>query len=272
MEKLAPGVSDLGFADAVTRRSELALAITTAASLLIAHAIAFFLHEYSHAVMAWMLGFKANPLAIYYGHLDLSNILLQQEIYEHVNYKVIFGTGHGLDAALIALSGAGIGNGLLYVVCALVLRKRMSQMQPASVLFLFWLALMASGNLWSYAPVRTITTHGDMADAARGLGISSWTLFPFVVLPALWAAWDLFGTLLPAVLARVCGGDGLRHAFVAAIACFIFFGFYGGCPAIGGNYGNVSAVFSILSMFVLFPVVLMMTLSPIRAGRATFTA
>jgi hypothetical protein len=56
-------------------------------------------------------------------------------------------------------------------------------MRPASTLFLFWLAVMSAGNLWSYTPVRTITTHGDMANAALGLGISSWTLLPFVALP-----------------------------------------------------------------------------------------
>lgn len=262
----ASAVNDLGFAALVRHRGAIRFAIMTAAALLLTHAIAFFLHEYSHAVMAWMLGFKADPLALHYGHLNLSNVLLQQEIDENVDYAPIFASGHGSDAAAIALAGAGIGNGLLYIVCALVLKGQGARMRPAGVLFLFWLALMACGNLWSYAPVRTITTHGDMALAARGLGISHWTLFPFVVLPSLWAAWDFFGRLLPLALARGFGGDVLRRAFATAVACFIFFGFYGGCPAVGGNYGNVSAVFSIVSMFALFPVVLMMTLSPMWVG------
>ncbi len=262
----AVGVSEREFADAGVRPGELRFAVLTVLALLVAHAIAFFLHEYSHAVMAWLLGFKADPLAIHYGHLDLSNVLLQQDIDENVDYRTIFGTGHGLDATVIALAGPGIGNGALYVACALVLRRRVATMQSAGVLFLFWLAVMASGNLWSYAPVRTVTTHGDMGVAAQGLGISGWTLFPFVVLPALWGVWDLFRIVLPLVLSRVCGGDALRRTFVTAVACFVLFGFYG-CPAIGGNYGNVSAVFSIVSMFVVFPVVLMATLSRYGAGR-----
>jgi amino acid transporter len=38
-----------------------------------------------------------------------------------------------------------------------------------------------------------------------------------------------------------------------------------GCPSIGGDYGDVSAVFSIASLFMLFPMVVMLTLS--KSGR-----
>lgn len=257
-------LSDLGNAQGIGTTGDwrdLRFAVWTSLALLVTHAIAFFLHEYSHAVAAWLLGFKSNPLAIDYGHLDLANVLLQQEISENVDYDLMFATGHGFSAAIIALAGPGIGNGLLYLICALALKRQASRMQPSSVLLLFWLALMASGNLWSYAPVRTIATHGDMGYAAHGLGISSWTLFPFVVLPSLLAAWDLFARVLPLVLNTACGSDQLHRTFVTATACFVFFGFFG-CPSIGGNFGNVSAVFSIASLFVLFPVTVMLTLSP----------
>jgi hypothetical protein len=253
------------FIEPVARRRDLQFAILTAVALLITHAVAFMLHEYSHATLAWLLGFKDNPLALHYGHFDLSNLLLQQDIDENVDYGPIFATGHDFDAAMIALAGPGFGNGVLYIVCALVLRRQVSRMRPAGVLFVFWLSLMACGNLWSYAPIRTIATHADMALLARGLGISDWTLFPFVVIPSLWAAWDFFVRVLPMVLNRICGDDVLRRVFITAVACFIFFGFYG-VPALVGNYGNISAVFSILSLFVLFPVVLMMTLSPAGLG------
>jgi hypothetical protein len=263
MHEPARRVGNLEIVRDVRRRSDLRFALLTAAALLVTHAIAFLLHEYSHAVVAWLLGFKPNPADLHYGRLDLSNLLLQQDINENVDYNVIFGTGHGFDAAIIALAGAGIGNGLLYVICALFLKRQILRMRPAGTLFLFWLALMASGNLWSYAPVRTITTHGDMALVAQGLGISAWTLFPFVVLPSLWSVGHLFTMLLPRVLDRVCGDDVFRRCFVTAVACFMVFGFFG-MPAIGGNYGNISAVFSILSLFVLLPLAVAITLSPIR--------
>ena len=239
--------------------SDLRFAMLTSLALLVTHAIAFFLHEYAHAVTAWLLGLKDHPLAIEYGHLSLSNVLLQQEISENVDYDQIFADGHGFSAAMIALAGPGIGNGLLYLVCAVVLARRASSMRPSHVLGLFWLAVMACGNLWSYAPVRTIATHGDMGIAAEGLGISSWTLLPFVVLPSAWAAWHLFSHVLPLVLDKACGNDLRRRTFVTATTCFVFFGFFGS-PAIGGDYGDVSAVFSIASLFMVFPLVLMRTL------------
>jgi hypothetical protein len=264
---MSKGMADREPVGAVTRGSDLRFAILTVGALLLTHAIAFFLHEYSHSVIAWLLGFKPNPLDLHYGRLDLSNILLQQDMDENVDYKAIFDGGHRYAVAVIALGGAAIGNGVLYVALTLILKRRVSRMRPASALFLFWLALMACANLWSYAPVRTITTHGEMADAAQGLGISTWTLFPFVVLPSVWAAWDFFSRLTPVVLDRVYSGDVLHRWYVTTVACFIFFGFYGGCPAVAGNYGNISAVFSIISLFVLFPIVLMMMLSLIRVGR-----
>lgn len=250
----------------MTRASDLRFAVVTVGVLFLTHAVAFFLHEYAHAVVAWLLGFKADPLDLHYGRLTLSNVLLQQDIDENVDYGPIFEGGHGPAAAAIALAGAALGNGVPYAALTLLLKRRTARMRPAVALFLHALALMACANLWSYAPVRTVTTHGDMALAARGLGISAWTLFALVVVPSAWAAWDFFGRLTPVVLDRACGTDGLRRGFVTAVACFVFFGFYGGCPAVGGNYGNVSAVFSIVSLFVMFPVVLMAMLSPMNPG------
>lgn len=259
MDTTQPSLVSAWHSRRLARSSNMRFAAYTVLALLVVHAIAFFLHEYSHATLAWLLGFKSNPLALHYGHFDLSNILLQQDIDENVDYKPIFAGGHGFEAGLIAMAGVTIGNALLYVVVAAILTWRAARMRPAVMLFLFWLAVVASANLWSYAPIRTLTNHADMATAARGFGISTWTLFPFVVVPSLLACWHLFARLLPEVLRRTCGNDPLRGAFVAAVACAIFFGFYG-CPSIGGDYGNISAVFSILSIFAALPLMIMATL------------
>lgn len=270
MDEISPTFASSGVARAGYRGTDLRFAAWTVLALLVVHAIAYFLHEYSHSTTAWLMGFKTNPLAITYGPFDMSNVLLQQDVDENVDYGPIFASGHGLQVALIALAGPGIGNGLLYVVVAVVLTRQASRMRPAGVLFLFWLGVAASANLWSYAPVRTITTNGDMAHAARGFGISAWTLLPFVVLPSLLACWHLFRRLLPRVLGRTCEGDPLRGAFVAATACAIFFGFYGS-PALFGHYGAVSAVVSILSIFAALPLMLMATLPMSGVGRLNAT-
>lgn len=247
-----------------SRADDMRIALLTAVALLVTHAIAFMLHEYSHAFVAWLLGWKANPLALHYGHLTVANVLLQQEIDENVDYAPVFAAGAGYAVAAIAFAGVAIGNGVLYCVCAWWLRRRDGSAGAGGTLFVFWLALMACGNLWSYAPIRTITSHGDMAVAAKGLGISSWAMFPFVTAISVWAGVHFFRVVLPRVVAQVGGMSPHLGAFIAAVACFVYFGFYG-VPALVGNYGQISALMSILSLFVLFPVVLMMSLG--RQGR-----
>ena len=51
-------------------------ALTIAWQLWLARAI-FFAHEYSHSFVAWMLGWKANPLALNYAHLSWIVVLTQ---------------------------------------------------------------------------------------------------------------------------------------------------------------------------------------------------
>ena len=235
------------------------------------HAIAYFLHEYSHSFVAWFLGGKDNPLKITYGHLNLSNLLLQQEVDENVDYASLFGQGRFRDVAVIALSGPGIGNGVLYVLLALVLRFAKSvRRSSAATLFVTLLALMAAANLWSYAPVRTIATHGDMGNASEGLRITSWQLFPIVVIPSVLVGVHFFRFVLPAVLRRIFGDDVRSSSFLIAVVCAVYFVFYGAAPSIGGNYGNASAVFATLSMFVFMPLVVSALLKcPLRQGAPT---
>ena len=135
MDKISPTIVFPGVARAGPRGTNLRFAAWTVLALLVVHAIAYFLHEYSHSTTAWLMGFKANPLAITYGPFDMSNVLLQQDVDENVDYGPMLASGHGIQVALIALAGPGIGNGLLYVVVAVVLARQASRMRPAGVLF-----------------------------------------------------------------------------------------------------------------------------------------
>ena len=261
----------------------LGFSLATTVALLVTHAMVLLQHEYAHSTTAWVLhanalpgagggrgdaaGFMTNPLAILYGHLDLPNILLQLDMDEGVDYGAMFKAGHGFAAAMIALAG-WMSNFLFYLVCASVLKRYPHRLRPAGLLFLLWVALMECANLWSYAPVRIITPLYDMGTIARGLDISSWTLFPFLVLPTVLVAWHFFGALTPRVLARACGDDVLRRAFATAIACFIYFGFFGAASLFTDKFGEVSTVISILSVFLLLPAVLILTLAQIPLGRS----
>lgn len=78
-----------------------------------AHTIVFFSHEYAHSFTAWLLGWKANPLALHIPPLSSTVWLLQLGINQNVNEALLFAMGHGPDAAIIGGAGMIIGNALL---------------------------------------------------------------------------------------------------------------------------------------------------------------
>ncbi|GAN55785.1 hypothetical protein Tasa_059_001 [Tanticharoenia sakaeratensis NBRC 103193] len=221
------------------------------AVILLTHAVAFMTHEYAHALTAWALGWKADPLALNYGPATLANILFQQGIDENVDYGPIFASYHGLDAALIAFAGAGIGNGLFYFIYAAALRH-VPRHRPYAEMILFWLAVMSAGNVWSYAPTRALAGHADMALLAQGLGLSRLAMFPLVTIPALAITWHFFTRCAPDAMAALRQNQPDRLILTASLASFFYFGFFGG-SAVGGNYGDPAALFSIASILILLP-------------------
>ncbi|GAA4504226.1 hypothetical protein [Gluconacetobacter tumulicola] len=157
-------------------------------SMLLAHAFNYFLHEYAHSFMAWLLRWKADPFALNYGTASIDNILLQQQIDENVDYGPILASGEGWQAALIAAAGPLLANGGTALLChRLIVRA----VRPAALWWLVWVDAFSTFNVWSYAPLRVLTTHGDMALLARGLGVSVWVLFPFATSFAAWLLWRL---------------------------------------------------------------------------------
>jgi hypothetical protein len=234
------------------RSSLVRFIVSTALMVLVAHAVAYLTHEYSHAFTAWLLGLKQHPLALNYGGANTANILFQQDIDENVDYDAIFAGQHGWSAALIALAGPGIGNGVLYFVFFWMFRAALSRGLRQSAMFLFWLALMCAGNVWGYAPTRAIATHADMALAAKGLGISVWLLFPFVTAASVYIAYSFFFRLFVLAKRSLFGEDTDQLVLVSALVSYFYFGFFGGAY-ISGHYGAVSAIFSTLSLLVLLP-------------------
>ncbi|GAB2577950.1 hypothetical protein ISP15_01120 [Dyella jejuensis] len=219
---------------------------------MIAHALAYFTHEYFHSFTAWLLGFKQHPLDLDYGRCNASNILFQQEVDENVQYDPIFASHHGLSAALIAFAGPGIGNGAFYFLYFWLFRKSISKGANRLSQLFFWLALMSAGNVWSYAPTRTITTHGDMALLARGLGISAWALFPLVTVPAMYIAYSFFTRLFPLARQSLFSAEPQHLYMSSALVAYFYFGFFGGSE-IGGHYGVVPALFSLFSVLIVLP-------------------
>lgn len=62
-----------------------------------AHVVAFFAHEYAHAIVAWLLGWKHDPFDIDYAKPSIGVFLIQLGINQNVDEGPIFAAGRGVD-------------------------------------------------------------------------------------------------------------------------------------------------------------------------------
>lgn len=230
--------------------------IVMAILIVAAHAVAYLTHEYGHSVTAWALGWMANPLALDYGHATLSNILFLGDVSDNVSYDPIFASGHGVQAAMIALAGVVIGNVGLYFAAYSLAKRPWVADHPTRLAPLFCLALMCAGNVWSYVPIRALTTHADIALAARGFGVSPGLQFPFLLAPALFVVWHFFRHMCARSFAGIAGHSSAKTVLLVAVTSYWFFIFFVG-DAAGGDYGTVSLVMALTSKYLLFPLATM---------------
>jgi hypothetical protein len=247
--KLQPAARTSGF-DLVFK--DLVFCGATCSLVVLAHAVAYMTHEYSHSMAAYLLGWMAHPLALDYGHPTVYNLLFLGDVGDNVQYEPIFTAGHGLQAAIIALAGVVIGNGVLYGFLYALAGAQRVRTSPVGVTIVYWLALMCAGNVWGYVPIRAITTHADIALAARGLGLSAGMTFLLLIVPALFVAWHFFNRMMPRCMAALDAASLGRRALVIALTAYWFFAFYG-ADGTDGSYGVISQAMSIVSKYVLFP-------------------
>jgi len=222
-----------------------------------AHALGYLIHEYAHSFAAWAVGYKANPLALNYGHLTAQNVAFLLGIDENVEYDPMFAAGKGYLASLVAVAGVLFGNGVFYFagrgICSFARRRRSETLG----LFAFLCCLMNVGNFFCYVPVRTFTWHADMATVERGLHASPWWIATVLGIPFAIAIWHFFSRLLPDACAFVLPGERIQQSALLALSSFTLFVFPFGASGLKG-YGPVSHWISVVSSCVLFPVVVIL--------------
>jgi hypothetical protein len=194
----------------------------------LSHYIAVFPHEYAHSFTAWFCGEMTNPLALDYGGRSLKNILLLWDIDENVEYQRIFMAGHGFHAALIAFAGSGIGSALLFVLGAFLLRNKRIKLRPYLYYFIFWFQLMNLGNFYDYVPIRTFSSHGDMGNMIRGLGISPWWVFVIFGYVVAFLVGQFFTGTMPAMFTNLNIRRPSVQAGLMIVCVLILFGWFGG--------------------------------------------
>lgn len=223
--------------------------------VILAHALAYMTHEYAHSFTAWALGWMSDPLALDYGPRTLDNVLFQGDVGDNVQYEPIFAAGAGLSAAAIALAGVALGNVAPYFLLYRIARSPGIAARPAALSLVFWLAMMCAGNVWSYVPMRAITSHADIALSARGFGVSPWVQLPFLLVPALYVVWHFLARTCARCFVGITQGSAIKLALLVALTSYWVFAFYGGITS--DAYGPVTQLLGIASKYFLFPLTAM---------------
>ncbi|WP_158749352.1 hypothetical protein [Acidobacterium sp. S8] len=224
--------------------------------LWLAHALGYLVHEYAHSFVAWALRYKANPLALDYGHLNLANLLYLSDIDENVDYAPIFAAGRGPLASLIAVAGVLFGNGIFYLLTRRIYALARAQGRQMLALFMFFFCMMNVGNFISYVPARTFTNHADMATVQQGLNISPWWIALVMGIPFCVAVGHFFARLLPGAVRFFFPDTRLGQIFLVILSSFIVFGFFGSAGI--RHYGEISHWISAFSIYVLFPLTIIL--------------
>jgi hypothetical protein len=237
-------------------------------SIVLAHHAALLSHEYAHSFVAWALGYKSNPLVIHWGVRSVTDVLLLIDINQRVDYAAMFARGDGLAAALVGFAGPGLANGALYLLSLWLLQRPAVRGNTLLFTFVFWFNFMNVGNFFDYVPIRTFAATGDMADIARGLGVSPWVVLLVLGIPTAIAMWFFFARTLPLALGRMARSS-FQRVLIVTLSVVIMFGYFG-LVGIEG-YGRISHVLSLLSL-CLIPVMLLLCWPTRRWMRARIEA
>ncbi|MGI4865918.1 MAG: hypothetical protein ACRYFZ_18480 [Janthinobacterium lividum] len=192
------------------------------------------------------------PFAINYGSPTLANYLFLGEVDDNVPYARIFAAGQGGAAAAIALAGVGIGNCLLYAIVYGVAGSKWVRTNTYASLGAYCMLLMCAGNVWSYVPIRALTTHADIALVAQGTSLAPLVLFALLLLPAGFVIYHFLAKACARTWPALVQHSGARLAFLAGLTGYWLFGLFGSV-ALSGSYGLVSQIGSIISVYLLFP-------------------
>lgn len=201
------------------------LLASTPILLLLTHYAAVLPHEFSHSVVAWLLGIKDQPGKIDWGGTSLLNILLLIYIDENVDYTAALEAGKNWQVALVAFAGPGLANGGLYLLSRRFITEPSLANRPLAAYILFWFLLMNLANLYCYVPMRVFAADGDVTHFRWATGVSPWLIYVVIGYLVLWAIIDFYRFVLLFSLDEIgFGRDGRAAVFVVATA--LLFGYF----------------------------------------------
>lgn len=165
--------------------------------VLLTHYAAVLPHEFSHSIVAWILGIKDTPFNIDWGGSSLLNILLLMHIDENVDYSTALAAGKDWQVALVSFAGPGLTNGGLYLLCRRFITRPSVTSRPGVAYVLFWFLFMNLANLYDYVPISVFADDGDVHHFILATGLSPWTIYVVGGYLVLWAIVDFYRRVMP---------------------------------------------------------------------------
>jgi hypothetical protein len=215
----------------------------------LSHYFTVFIHEYAHAVTAWILGYKDSPLDLNYGGTSLGNLLLLMNIDQNVNNEMIYSLGHPWHVAVIAFAGPA-STLLLYFLTFWLIGTKKIKPHAHTLLFLFFCNLWCLAGTYAYVPVRTFTPQGvmvDILDIQQSLHISPWTIYFFIGYLVIYMFWQFFTKTMLVIYAYAGISSVTARASLMIISVLVLFGYCGLAGFI--NHGEISHFISATSFY-----------------------
>jgi hypothetical protein len=246
------------------------LLAATPVMVLLAHYAAVLPHEFSHSIMAWLLGIKDQPGNIDWGGTSLLNILLLIHIDENVDYTAALEAGKHWQVALTAFTGPGIANGGLFLLSRYLITKPWFRARPVAANFLFWFMFMSLANLYDYVPMRVFASDGDVHHFILGSGMDPWVIYVVGGYAVLWAIVDFYRTALPLGLELSGFFTPTARAVTFVVATVLLFGYFS-IPSLIFEPDMASQLIARTSVMAIPPVLILLwnrivTPAGVRAG------
>ncbi|MCE0764897.1 hypothetical protein LWC35_18595 [Pseudonocardia kujensis] len=182
---------------------------------------------------------------------------LSRDIDEDVDYDQALAAGHTTAAALTAMAGVVIGNGVFYLADRGLLRRPAISGRPWVLYFFFWYIAHSVGNFYDYVPLRTFAADGDVKNFALATGWSRWWIYGVAGYLTLWAVVDLFRRAMPWTLdAAGFGRVRAARAIVLVLSTLALFVLYA-LPAL--EQADPVSVFMGRTSLIIIPAVLIAT-------------
>ncbi len=207
------------------------------------------LHEWGHGTMAWLFGVKSSPFDIRYGGWFLMNCD------EAVPYDQLLSGGHGLQVALIGISGFTV-NALLFLLSLYFLSRMKKSGSVWALGAFYWSCVLNLMAMFGYIPLNTFSVQGDVGRLVHGLQISPWLVFIPGSLLIGWAFIRVLRVELPKMYAFApIRTRGMRRVLLGVTLFFLFIFLFtrGYNPFSDPGAPQISKVLAVCDI-LLFPV------------------